>query len=364
MSRQFNTDCEGPISKNDNAQEFCADVLPEGGAFFARISAYDDYLADVVRRPGYKAGDTLRLILPFLRAYGADNDALEAFSAGHILLMPGARETLAHVGARMPSFIVSTSYSPYIRALCVVLGFPAENAYSTDLDLDRYVLPDDEVVRLKALVSEVLSLPMIELPPDATCLEDLSSEVQAAVGRLDEIFWAEIPDMVSGRMLSEVNPVGGYEKARAIQDSVGRTGNDLADVMYVGDSITDVQAFDLVREGGGVSVSFNGNRYALRSAEIACIADHTLILAILADVFVSGGRAGILELIDTWPAGKDSPALCRANVDSALAERLFQQYPNELPTVEIVTDANRDDLIAESERVRKSVRGEEIGRLG
>lgn len=42
-----------PILQRTDVQEFCAAVLPEGGAFFARISAYDDYLADVVGKPGY-----------------------------------------------------------------------------------------------------------------------------------------------------------------------------------------------------------------------------------------------------------------------------------------------------------------------
>ena len=368
MSRQFNTDCEGPISKNDNAQELSAHFLPDGGSFFARISAYDDYLADVIHRPGYKAGDTLRLILPFLRAYGADNDSVEQYSAGHILLVPGARESLVHIRTRMPSFIISTSYSPYIRALCEGIGFPAENAYSTDLDLDQYALPDREVARLRAVAEEVLALPVIELPSNVTSAEDLSMDARAAIRRLDGIFWEEIPGMVSGRMLSDVNPIGGYEKARAIQDSLRRTGNEVEDVLYVGDSITDVQAFDLVREGGGLAVSFNGNRYALRSAEVACIVGHTLVLSILADAFVSGGRAGVLELANTWPrrtTGGGHATLQRANnVDPVLTESLFGRYPDELPTVKIVTDANRDELIAESERVRQRVRGEEVGRLG
>jgi len=69
----YATDCEGPISKNDNAYELCERFLPEGAAFFERVSRYDDYLADVVRKPGYRPGDTLRLILPFLRAYGVSD---------------------------------------------------------------------------------------------------------------------------------------------------------------------------------------------------------------------------------------------------------------------------------------------------
>ncbi len=37
MSRQFTTDCEGPTSKNDNAQELTSTFVPEGSALFARV---------------------------------------------------------------------------------------------------------------------------------------------------------------------------------------------------------------------------------------------------------------------------------------------------------------------------------------
>ena len=83
MGCQFNTDCEGPISKNDNAMELSEFYIPNGHRLFAIVSKYDDYLADVERRPGYKAGDTLKLILPFLKAFGVRTRGSES-SAGTI----------------------------------------------------------------------------------------------------------------------------------------------------------------------------------------------------------------------------------------------------------------------------------------
>ncbi len=122
--RMFVTDCEGPVSKNDNAFELTSYFVPNGDHFFALISKYDDVLADVVKKPGYKAGDTLRLILPFLKAYGATNEKIREYSSKSILLIPGARDTLQFVRDLMPSFIVSTSYEHYISSLCHLIGFP------------------------------------------------------------------------------------------------------------------------------------------------------------------------------------------------------------------------------------------------
>jgi energy-converting hydrogenase A subunit R len=171
--RIFVTDCEGPISKNDNAMELAASFVPQGERFFSLLSKYDDYLADVERRPGYKAGDTLRLILPFLKAFGATDKGIEEFSRANILLMPGAAETLRFVRERMPAFIISTSYEPYIRALCEVIDFPFEAAYCTGLALDRYPLPQSEEKYLRKVAEEIAGMPMIEWGQRAAAQSDL-----------------------------------------------------------------------------------------------------------------------------------------------------------------------------------------------
>ena len=56
---QLDTACEGPLALNDNAFELCREFIkPQGDRFFQQVSRYDDYLAEVAKRPGYKAGDT------------------------------------------------------------------------------------------------------------------------------------------------------------------------------------------------------------------------------------------------------------------------------------------------------------------
>ncbi len=94
VKRVFLSDCEGPISKNDNAYEATTHFVPDGDKLFSVISKYDDVLADIVKKPGYNAGDTLKLILPFLKAYGVTDKALREFSAQNLLLIAGSRETL------------------------------------------------------------------------------------------------------------------------------------------------------------------------------------------------------------------------------------------------------------------------------
>lgn len=357
--RIFVTDCEGPISKNDNAFELSTHFIPNGASFFALVSKYDDVLADVVKKPGYKAGDTLKLILPFLKTYGATNQNIKEYSSRHVLLVPGAKETLRFVSSLMPSFIVSTSYEQYIASLCDLTGFPFANAYCTRLNIDKYKIKEKETKRLKELSEEISAMPMIEIPEGAESIRQFSKQNQKNIARLDEIFWKEIPRMASGRMLEDVNPVGGYEKANAVQNIVKNLNADLGSVMYVGDSITDVSPFQLVRENGGLTVSFNGNRYATRKAEIAVLSSNTIVTSVFADVFKKHGREAAIKLAKEW-----SYAALSKYADPTLREQVIELWPTKLPQVEVITDRNRERLAKESSVFRKTVRGEAVGKLG
>lgn len=356
----FVSDCEGPISKNDNAFELTCKFVPNGEKLFTTISKYDDVLADIIKKPDYKAGDTLRLIVPFLRAYGVTNSKMREFSIRNILLMPGAKETLSYVKGVMPSFILSTSYEHYIRALCQVTDFPFENTYSTKLDIDKYKLSLKERKRLREVAQEIAKAPQIEIPIGAKSLQQLSDPSLKTINLLNEIFWNEFQQMQSSRILEEVNPVGGSEKANILKEIVERLKSELHNVVYVGDSITDVECFRLVRKSGGLTVSFNGNQYAIREAEVAVLADNTLATSILADVFHRYDKEKTLELVKNW----SRRALKKYYVNPSLAKRALELWPKRLPRIEIITSDNMESLMRESSEFRKKVRGEAIGRLG
>lgn len=358
--RIFITDCEGPISKNDNAFELACCFIPEGEKFFTQISRYDDVLADIVKRDGYKAGDTLKLIVPFLKAYEVTNKNMMEFSAQNILLMPGAKDTLQYLRGKMPSFIVSTSYEHYIRALCRALDFLYENTYCTALNIDDYYLDREEKKRLKQFRQEICAMPLIEIPEGATSLRYFSERDQQTMKRLDQIFWRDIMQMESSAILKEISPVGGVEKGKAVRNIVNEAGSDLGSVMYIGDSITDVECFRLIRENDGFTVSFNGNAYAVREAEVAVLSTNAIVVAVIADVFNKLGKASVYNLIGSW----GYMGLKRCHVHPSLQEKLHSLFPETLPKVSKITASNTKELAAESSAFRKHVRGEKVGRLG
>lgn len=360
MKRVFISDCEGPISKNDNAFEATAHFVPNGDKLFALVSKYDDVLADVVKKQGYSAGSTLKLILPFLKAYGVTDRQMTEFSARNLLFIAGSRDTLQHVQAIAHAFIVSTSYEHYIRALCEALEFPYENTYCTRLSIDRYKLTAQEKSRLQKIAAEIAQMPMITIPQTAKGVKDFSSTDQETISRLDTIFWNEIANMCIGSIFSEVKTVGGEQKAEAIRDVVKRLGASLEAVMYVGDSITDVEAFKLVRDNGGLTVSFNGNQYAVKNAEVAVSAENSITTAIIADVFCKLGKTETLQVLRNW----NRETLRKSAVNPLLLDKLFTLYPAALPKIQIVTTENMETVAKESSEFRKKVRGEDIGGLG
>jgi energy-converting hydrogenase A subunit R len=334
LSRVYVSDCEGPITKNDNAFEITAKFVPNGDKFFSIMSKYDDVLADVFKKPGYNAGDTLKLILSFLKAHDVTNQKMKDFSGEKIKIIPKAGLALNNIRHSYDdrAFIVSTSYEHYINALCNTIDFPVGNTYSTKVNIDKYGMTADEKIELQKLTKEISSMPMMNIP-DSNVFSDFSEEDKKNIERLDEIVWKVIPGLSVGKVLKEVKPVGGHEKANAVKDIVAKLKTDTSQVMYVGDSITDAEAFKLVNKYGGVAVSFNGNRYAVNTADLGIMAEDAGPVEKLAYAFKTGGR-----------------------------KEAMQYAPKFGFTV--LKEENKASFAEESNKFRKTVRTEEIGRLG
>jgi energy-converting hydrogenase A subunit R len=358
LKQAFVSDCEGPISKNDNAFELAENFIPNGEKLFSAISKYDDVLADVLNKPGYCAGSTLKLILPFLKAYDVTDQQMQKFSAQNILLIADTQTTLRHVQSIASSFIVSTSYEHYIRAICKTVDFPYKNTYCTKVSLDKCGITPQEKEQLRNIAQEITQMPIIEIPPNAKSIQDLSNNDIAAIQRLGQIFWDIIPKMFVGKFLLDVTTIGGEQKAEAIRDVAKRLGIELANVMYVGDSITDVEAFRLVSNNGGLSVSFNGNIYAIKNAQVAVLSESNLITAVIADLFCKLGIKQTLEIVNSWRI-----ETLNGIVDENLIKKLTSKKQAS-PKPQIVTTENMEALIKKSTEFRKKVRGVAVGRLG
>ena len=354
LKKLFITDCEGPLSLNDNAYELCEAFIPNGNEFFRIISLFDDYLVDVVKKPGYNPGNTLKLIVPFFKAHGITNEDIVEFSKKNVFFVNGAKDTLKLATRAMGSFIVSTSYGQYIEAVCDNADFPFENTYYTKLDIyESFNISDDELEKLFNFEEIILKI-----------AKKQAEENIFDVDILNEIFFEKIPKMDVSKLSDDVICVGGIEKQNAVEDILSKTNCDEKGVMYVGDSHTDAEPLRFTKKNNGIAISFNGNEIAIKEAEIAIISEDTIATSLLIDLHSKFNKDYVLEFVKSY--SKDPKRAFESfRIGFSLIDKFNEIFKDkDLPVIEIINEDNIDNILSKSIKMRKNIRGASIGSLG
>ena len=346
FEKSFITDCEGPLTLNDNAFELADNFIENGGDLFKILSLYDDYLVDVVKKPDYKAGNTLKLILPFFVVENLKNEDLIDFSRNNIYSVNDSKFLLEYLKGTMNTYIVSTSYGQYIEAVSNYMEVPFENTFYTNVNVDELELTDDEIEKINEYKNSIL-----ENPDDY----DL----------FDEIFFSEISEMGIYDKIREIEVVGGQGKKLAIDEIIERDAINTNEILYIGDSITDVEPLDFARKNNGISISFNGNEYPLKVAEIAIVSPSAIATAVIADIYARYDKNKVLEFIDDYNSTENMEKLFDdCDIDDEIKKRFFSIFTNNYPLIQIITDENYENILNESKKMRNDIRGQDIGGLG
>ncbi|WP_406535849.1 hypothetical protein [Methanobrevibacter sp.] len=347
FEKSFITDCEGPLTLNDNAFELSVNFIENGDELFKILSLYDDYLVDVVKKEGYKAGNTLKLILPFFVSENLSNDDLIDFSQNHIFAVNDSKFLLSYLQKAMNTYIVSTSYGQYIEAISNYMELPFENTFYTKVNLDNLTLTDEEIEKINEFKALILDNP---------------DDYQL----FDEIFFEEIVKMGIYDEIKKIDVVGGEGKKLAIDEIIERDGIDVNEILYIGDSITDVEPLDFARKNNGLSISFNGNEYPLRVAEIAIVSPSAITTAVIANVYINTDKNNVLKFIEYYNVSKDIEKLFDDyEIDSEIKKEFFSTFDVEnYPLIQIISDENYEDILKVSKEMRNNIRGEDIGGLG
>ena len=346
FEKSFITDCEGPLTLNDNAFEMAVHFIEDGGELFKILSLYDDYLVDIVKKENYKAGNTLKLILPFFVCENLKNEDFIEFSQNNIYAVNDSEFLLKYLKEAMNTYIVSTSYGQYIEAVSNYMGVPFENTFFTDVDMDVLKLNHDEIEKIAEFKKLILANP-----------DDYEL--------FDDIFFSEIPKMDICGKIREVEVVGGLGKKLAIDKIIERDGIDADNIFYIGDSITDVEPLAFARENNGISVSFNGNEYPLNVAEIAIVSSSAIATAVIADIYTRNDKNEVLNFIGEYNKINDFKKLFDDyNIDSEIKNRFFEVFEKDYPLIKVVDDNNFDEILKVSKEMRNNIRGQDIGGLG
>lgn len=347
FKKSFITDCEGPLTLNDNAFEMAKYFIDNGDDLFKTLSLYDDFLADVVKKENYKAGNTLKLILPFFALKNLKNKDLVEFSQDNIYAVPDAKFLLNYLKGAMNTYIVSTSYTQYIEAVSNYMEFPFENTFYTEVDMDSLSLNEVEIGRLEDFQDQII-------------------QNQGDYELYDDIFFNQIANMDICEKIKDVEVVGGSGKKFAIDKIIKRDNIDINGILYIGDSITDVEPLEFAKLNEGISISFNGNEYPLKVAQIAIVSKSAIATAVIANIYAENDKSVVLNFVKEYNENKNLKELFNDyNIDIKIKNRFFEVFDNEdYPIIRTIDDKNFDEILKASKSMRNNIRGQDIGGLG
>ena len=276
-------DLEGPLAPQDNAYELMK-LFPSGDRIFQVISRYDDLLT-LEGRENYEPGDTLALIVPFLAYHGIKEEQIDIMGQ-RAALTPGASELVSKLRTHgWQVFCASTSYEQYATGVTQRLGIPTQNVACTSFPLNKISqsLTQDDFTLLEEMEKQI---------------PNLSSMVDDDIKKLlDHFYWQELPQTKSGKMVTEVKPMGGSRKVKALEHFAAKTGEPLSHWVTVGDSITDFNMLQAVDNAGGLAISFNANEYALPYSTMSLASTRLDDLWVILETWDKGERSAVEKMV-------------------------------------------------------------------
>jgi predicted HAD superfamily phosphohydrolase len=356
-SKLFFTDWEGPWIVTDFALELSR-YLFDNTSFFEKLSQYDDYLVYLRCKSGYEAGDTLRLIAPFIVSSGITSDELKRLAVRVARYVKGADNAIRILQRRYTPVVISTSYMQYLEATARKIDIKGY-LHGTLLDLERFSDVFDEEDRKEAekIIKKISELPEIKMD---VVNRKIDPESIKTIEYLDALFWDAQSDSKFIRkmriVIDSIKVIGGRGKLEVVT-SYTKT-MDKKEIIAIGDSISDHVMLDWVRSNGGLAVSFNGNEYSLTHSTLAIISDSAFSEAAIVDIFLRGGIPSVREFVEEYERN-GLKALERENLDDEVVEGISDSDTR----FYWLNEENFQKVLSESIKMRKKVRGE-AGKLG
>ncbi|MFX1376992.1 MAG: HAD hydrolase family protein [Promethearchaeota archaeon] len=360
-------DLEGPISVIDFAAEI-GKLLSEKSelnlhkydmsSFFRMVSNYDDYIIDIpgvkekLNIPDYQPGDTLRLMAPLYMICYTDQELMN-LAKKNFGLLPGCRELIKTLHKHWEIYIISTSYSHFAYEVTSSLGIPRDHVYCTNFNIEELK------IGLQNIEDDLETLINIIFQKYLNNDKDLNSIIED----LNNFFWkGKESDYIKAMNLIKVR--GGKRKEIAVEDISQRTDTLISEMIAIGDSITDINMLQRVNDEGGIAISFNGNRFSLKRANIAVTTINNLgVLPIFNNK--NDFRKFLLNWESQFEKFCNDPKKITDGLISNETKELFIKY-NFVP--ELIDLKNKNDIeyskiVLKQEEMRKRIRGW-AGKLG
>ena len=353
-------DLEGPISVLDFAAELSRllnqkTILElqefDFGVFFEMISEYDDYLIEI---PGvkeelniadYQPGDTLRLVAPLYMACFSDKELI-GLAEQNLGLLPGCTELMKILKKKWDIYIISTSYTHFAHSVAKFLNIPQDHVYCTELNLKKanesfLNIKSDVILLVKNVFQQFLSN---------------NKKLNTVIENLNDFFWNRESDYF--KAMNKVQVRGGVRKELAVEAISEKTKIPISEMVALGDSITDINMLQRLKDEGGIAVSFNGNRFTVGRANVAITTVNNL-----GTLPIFEYKDSIESFLDIWEKNYKNFCSNPRNIPDELISREIKnyfvkyQFVPEIESLKNKSNQELDFIITKQKKMRKKVRG-------
>lgn len=346
------TDLSGFVVRNNALRDLCARFIRNGAHFYDVVRRYDSLTAYVLGRDEATAGNTVKWVIPFLKANGATDHLVQKCYAETIELMPGAADALRFASRMLPTFVSTSMFEHGWMSVAERVDAPLCEVFCSRMELDGVQFGRSDARRIREMCDRISALRIPKVNYELNVPMEVDEADVRIIRTLDDIIQNQIPELPAMSLMEGASPVTSHRKAYQLLDIRKQTNIDLDSTMYIGGDDTDYLCLDLVRDAGGVALSFNGTDFAVRGSNIAVMAKDSTVGAVFASLFYDRGIEAILDLAANW----ERPYLRKCEFpDRNLLDRMLAANPRRLPEVYAVDRDNVDEIARKSDAYRKKL---------
>lgn len=352
--KQFICSCWGFLTRNNGTRDIFDRFVRNGGHFYDVITRYDSLCTYVLNRDSNSFGNTMKMMAPFLKAFGATDLQMHNASAETLELMPEAGTIMRHALKVMSTFITTSLYEHDVMNICDYLNIPMGNISCTDISLDAQDMSRQDARTLRDAASIVTSLKIPKIEYLLNVPMELHPLDVKILKTMDDLTVELLAMNSASSIMRSMTSVGSNEKAYTLLEIRRKTSIDLDGTVYIGSDTSDYQAMELVKESGGLSLSFNGADFAVRGSNVAVLSNDCTVAGVLLQEFYNGGIEAVLELVNNW----DRKSLKKRSFsDPHLIEAMLAANPKKLPEVFAINRQNIEEVVEKSVAYRKRILG-------
>ncbi len=343
----------GFLQTNDSTRDLCARFIRDGDRFYDLLSRYEDVSTYVLGRTG-RSGNLARSAVPFLKAFGATDYAMLQCCRESLRPLQGAKKAMRYLLSTLPTFLTTSSYEHNAMALCEALDIPIGVCECSTAEMSEHEIGRQDGKAIREFAARITGLRTPQNVYRLNTPVTLDDDEARLIETMDDIFEERMGRLEASRMMGAVSPIGAREKVEGLLDLRKRTLIDMDGTAYIGGNMMDYQAMDLVREGNGLSLAFNGSEFAVHGSNIAVLSRDCTVAAVLVQEFYNLGIEAVYDLVGNW----DRETLAKAECpDRTLMDSMLAAHPRKLPEVHVIDEDNVDTVALKSDGYRKRLLG-------